>query len=60
MTPWKPKGKPWTEDEVRVLRELYPTATRREMLEKLPNRTLIAIKGKAHSLKVRRRVQIET
>jgi hypothetical protein len=59
MTPWKPKGKPWTEDEVRVLRELYPLATKRELREKLPERTWEACKGKANALKVRRRVQTE-
>jgi hypothetical protein len=42
-----------------ILRELYPLATRRELRERIPDRTWEACKSKARALKVRRRVQTE-
>lgn len=42
----------WTEEEVSILKEFYPTCDREEMEKKLPNRNWESIMGKAQHLGV--------
>jgi len=51
------KGEPmllWSEEEERILRNFYPTESKKRLLEMLPKRSWKAIKSKAWLLKLRR------
>lgn len=47
----------WTEDELRALRDLYPTTAMRELRDVLRNRTSGAILGMASALGLRKAEQ---
>lgn len=44
----------WTEEEISVLKEAYPTATHDELKKLLPNRSIEAIQTKAKNLKLKK------
>lgn len=62
--PWKkqrrafaPRGKWWTAEEQQTLRQLWPMATRDEIIAALPGRAWTALSKQANFLKLKRRYQ---
>jgi len=53
---WQASGTTWQEHELEVLRNLYSTATRQELLRLLPARTWHAINNRANELGLKRSV----
>jgi hypothetical protein len=44
----------WSKEEEAIIREHYPTASGKELMQMLPHRTLAAMKDKAHTMGIRR------
>ena len=51
-------GKAWTADEEQIVRDLYPTMPKSEVLYELPQRSWMSIKARAMRLGVRRPYQL--
>lgn len=50
------KAKQWMEEELNLLRDIYPTSTKEILIASFPNRTIDAIKSKATFLKLKKKV----
>ncbi len=50
----------WTEEEIRILKEHYPTSRKEKLFALLPNKTHIAIFAKAKRLKIKRLLLAKT
>lgn len=46
----------WTADELRIIKEDYPTTPTSEVVRKLPGRTIRTVRERAHELGVRKRI----
>jgi hypothetical protein len=51
---WRQSGSQWSEGEDSIIKELYPNATRLEMLQALPTRSYVSISTRAKRLHVKR------
>ena len=56
---WRPMAATygWTEEELEILRNLYPEGTIEELMQALPRRTYLSFSGMAQELKIRRVVR---
>ncbi|UMZ75256.1 hypothetical protein [Natranaerofaba carboxydovora] len=50
----KPKAKPWSQNEIKKLKEIYPTTSQEELTE-IFNRSINAIRNKAFQLNIKRK-----